>query len=673
MADVPVPSIEVVEPSTTSTVLGVVAGGQVKNLQAGPSFGQLAAVDGAEKLGTPEGTVQEALDGRLTKSEAAAADGATKVGTDAPVAVPYLQTLSDVINGNPVSLYRFMDDAKILAMRGFSTTYDAAPRIQDAFTSGARRLVAEYGLYNMESSVVSLSPIVIDGAGVGSIINQVSITDKASFKFKSSADGVFIEGLRISRVAFRCLTGTFFEQQHLLEMDGVRDVLIDDVLFYGFRGDAIYLGAGTGVDQRHNENVRITNSTFDGVNNANRNAISVVDGDGIWIDHNRFLRCTQTAGTPMPGPIDFEPNANAWHILRNVTVEQNRFRACGGNVGEIGVPVPSAVTAAPRNFLIRDNDSDGYVGTGSFFSWNTQRTPTSSSDDGQIQVIGNHVRNGNRPFSYYDGNGITHERNVWQDMKQAAFLADPAGATSVRNGLFKDEKFIRCGNVGKVGLSVFNATLLNFKNQEFADCGTGAAGSYAIDFGAGSSSQISFDGLRVTAPTAKTLVAIQKEAGHTFDAPTNSFFNSDVGALTNNFLAQFSDALETTYTPVVAGSTVAGAGTYTTQFGRFMRVGKRCFVRIKVVLTAHTGTGILQIGLPIQAKQSGGTAESLFGLQVDGAVSTGGQIALLNQGVTVNSVLGALRCYSQGTGTLTTLLVPAGASTIYVNGSYLTD
>ncbi|MCR8961133.1 hypothetical protein M0765_026415 [Variovorax sp. S2] len=69
MSEVPVPSIDVVDPDATSVVLGVVTGGQVKNLRAAPSFGQLAADDGSELLGfMPSGIgaaaakVAEALD-----------------------------------------------------------------------------------------------------------------------------------------------------------------------------------------------------------------------------------------------------------------------------------------------------------------------------------------------------------------------------------------------------------------------------------------------------------------------------------------------------------------------------------------------------------------------------------------------------------------------------------
>lgn len=54
-----------------------------------------------------------------------------------------------------------------------------------------------------------------------------------------------------------------------------------------------------------------------------------------------------------------------------------------------------------------------------------------------------------------------------------------------------------------------------------------------------------------------------------------------------------------TFTPVVEGSTAAGAGTYTTQSGTWRRVGRQVHVHITVTWTAHTGTGnILLSGIP---------------------------------------------------------------------------
>lgn len=56
---------------------------------------------------------------------------------------------------------------------------------------------------------------------------------------------------------------------------------------------------------------------------------------------------------------------------------------------------------------------------------------------------------------------------------------------------------------------------------------------------------------------------------------------------------------EGTFTPVIAGLTLAGVGTYTVQLGSFTRIGNRVHFNITLTITAHTGTGQMVIkGLP---------------------------------------------------------------------------
>lgn len=62
------------------------------------------------------------------------------------------------------------------------------------------------------------------------------------------------------------------------------------------------------------------------------------------------------------------------------------------------------------------------------------------------------------------------------------------------------------------------------------------------------------------------------------------------------------DYEEGSFTPVVTGSTTAGAGTYTLQTGNYVKVGKLVSFSLALVWTAHTGTGNLTItGLPFSA------------------------------------------------------------------------
>jgi hypothetical protein len=61
----------------------------------------------------------------------------------------------------------------------------------------------------------------------------------------------------------------------------------------------------------------------------------------------------------------------------------------------------------------------------------------------------------------------------------------------------------------------------------------------------------------------------------------------------------FADYEEGTFTPVISGSTTAGTGTYTSQYGRYTKIGNVVNFLATVVWTAHTGTGnLLLIDLP---------------------------------------------------------------------------
>lgn len=66
------------------------------------------------------------------------------------------------------------------------------------------------------------------------------------------------------------------------------------------------------------------------------------------------------------------------------------------------------------------------------------------------------------------------------------------------------------------------------------------------------------------------------------------------------------DYEEGTFTPTIVGSTTAGTGTYTTQVGRYTKIGRMVTVSVAVTWTAHTGTGNLRIGgLPFASANVG--------------------------------------------------------------------
>jgi len=61
-----------------------------------------------------------------------------------------------------------------------------------------------------------------------------------------------------------------------------------------------------------------------------------------------------------------------------------------------------------------------------------------------------------------------------------------------------------------------------------------------------------------------------------------------------------------TFTPTIIGSTTAGVGTYSTQYGSYMKIGKLVVIQAYLVWTAHTGTGsgMRIAGLPFSSENT---------------------------------------------------------------------
>jgi hypothetical protein len=81
-------------------------------------------------------------------------------------------------------------------------------------------------------------------------------------------------------------------------------------------------------------------------------------------------------------------------------------------------------------------------------------------------------------------------------------------------------------------------------------------------------------------------------------------FSATPGTGTSELLADYEEG---TFTPVIAGQTSDGVGTYTNQIGRYTKVGRAVHFTIFVTWTAHTGTGNMLIrGLPFTSNSTAG-------------------------------------------------------------------
>lgn len=88
----------------------------------------------------------------------------------------YLQTLSQIKNGEEVSLARFINPVDLAAIQAGTSTYNAFTDISSAFTSGAMALFVPQGIYSFAGD---LPPIpggaVVRGAGSGEYSTQGNV------------------------------------------------------------------------------------------------------------------------------------------------------------------------------------------------------------------------------------------------------------------------------------------------------------------------------------------------------------------------------------------------------------------------------------------------------------------------------------------------------------------
>lgn len=204
-------------------------------------------------------------------------------------------------------------------------------------------------------------------------------------------------------------------------------------------------------------------------------------------------------------------------------------------------------------------------------------------------------------------------------------------------------------STGVSGLGANVATFLATPSSaNLAAAVTGETGTGALVFG--------------SSPTidAPTISGITNLTGGQIQFPATQVSSSDAHTL--------DDYDEGTWTAAIIGTTTAGAGTYTTQVGRYTKIGRVVHVNCRLVWTAHTGTGNMQIsGLPFACENVAG---SWFGVafgQVSNVALTAGYV--MTGYISTNTTVINLQQYPTGGGA--SIAVPIDtAATLVVSATY---
>lgn len=122
------------------------------------------------------------------------------------------------------------------------------------------------------------------------------------------------------------------------------------------------------------------------------------------------------------------------------------------------------------------------------------------------------------------------------------------------------------------------------------------------------------------------------------------------------------DYEEGTFTPVLEGTTTAGAGTYSAQAGSYVKIGKSVSFLIEVVWSAHTGTGNMQFaGLPF----TNAGVQSVCGIEVSNLTYAAQLFALIAASSTI------VTPYTAATGGANTAVPMDTAATFRATGIYI--
>jgi hypothetical protein len=344
----------------------------------------------------------------------------------------------------------------------------------------------------------------------GSSSNYIMSANQGTGGTPDPADNM--KSIVVRDLAFVNNAGTFSEFKHMLNLNAVSDVVVERCLFKGFQGDGIYLGSSNvAATERHNENVVIRDCVFDGVNNQNRNGISVIDGNGILIDKNTF---TNVSKLGMPGCIDLEPDSFSFPIIRNITIQNNRmFDSLGAGVGLLLGYANISGASPPINIRISNNYmlncTRGFGGGA--YDTASNLTPNCNwlIDHNTVEACTNSM------FLFSGCSGLIVENNQFINNP---FKGEIGFDTPNYNVSFVGNTFQNNGRSTTACLWIRTNTLLTFERNVFIDNGASIGAGQDMNFLAGwSGSQINLRNNVFSSPLGYTTTSIRVDPTYTLD------------------------------------------------------------------------------------------------------------------------------------------------------------
>jgi hypothetical protein len=371
----------------------------------------------------------------------------------------------------------------------------------------------------------------IIGSGWGTILHAITGTT-----IRTESDGLLcvnrnnaatlVENVVIKDMQLRMdvLTGAHSggdEFNHLIITGIATDVLIENIYFNGWKGDAVCIGA-QGLTPRIpsvTQDIVIRKCKFDGLTNKTRQAVSILSAIGVVIDGNRISNTTAAA---QPGAICIEPEL-ATAYLFNITISNNNF----DNIGPVGTLKPpfiidlGNVDATYPERRGRISFEKNTVLAASMITIKSVGVTNSALKSQDINISNNVFRNVTGAGTIGPVNGLTIEKNAFFDCGNFAIGNGTYKATAVK---VIDNVFDICGTPGAV-ISSSYCEDMEISGNSFIDCGAEAGvGVNVIYTSTGTISSLRIRNNVFSTPNAITTRSVYNNGG----TITTSVFEDNV-------------------------------------------------------------------------------------------------------------------------------------------------
>ena len=419
---------------------------------------------------------------------------------------------------------------------------DDTTAFQTAVLSGASQVLIPTGTYLCDK--INIPPYVhILGEGrEGSIVKFKSgATSLSLFQFLN-ATGPIGQNKYANRISNLTLEGTvategFDEFRHLILCQGVSHFSLDNCILRGFQGDGLSIRNGN--IQAENFNVIVTNCLFDGVNNDNRNAISITGAVHAVIENCFFVNTTRSN---MPGAIDIEPNPSyVFAEINSIVIRDNYFFNIGGNIAAVScyIPIDSQdfTVEHPKNITITDNVFET-VYRGVYVGQSQDNDIISTNPQFNLIVNNNRVHNASdRAFWLFGIKGAILNGNAFEDCANASrigWIAAPPLYRNVKDIQLLNNLFRKNGTTDGYGVIVYNGERVYFYNNTFEDVGLSGGGfGVAVHFGEGFNNDIRLVNNTILNGLGRTTGAVSKSGGVTVNYDTSILQVNNYAGLTD--------------------------------------------------------------------------------------------------------------------------------------------